>query len=195
MSRALKTCLMLALGLLALTGCSNHDGNEWQRLVCEVESINSGQPLVSARINVGADGLPNTADDVWPIDIVPVLFRAREYGSTIYLPEDGAYSWFHVTNYDLTWVPGPNCPDDILDYNITNGMVETVVPVHENGSASILIADLTMKQQPWFAAAVAGPGFTAACQLTFKGHESGSSQIVNINAGFMVTFIDAVSDE
>ncbi len=36
--RNLIFALTMAAIVAILAGCSNHDGNEWQRLVCEVEN-------------------------------------------------------------------------------------------------------------------------------------------------------------
>jgi len=195
--RALNLIFVLSLALLAVAGCSNHDGNEWERVVCEVESINLGQPLVSAYLNVGSDQESGTDDDTFPIDIVPVLFRARPYNGTMIIPEDAAQSWFHVTNYDLIWHGGPGAPAELSQHNITNGMCEAIVPLHEEGVTSVLIADRVLKDAPWFVNAVVTNGgtFTAACELHFKGHESGNSRVVTVEAGFMVTFIGAVADD
>jgi hypothetical protein len=68
---ALGGLLTMSL-LLVCGGCENHDGNHWQRVVCEVQSVNAGQPLVSAFLNAGSDGVVGTADDFVPIDSVPV---------------------------------------------------------------------------------------------------------------------------
>ena len=199
MSRVLIMTLLAATLTALLSGCENHSSNEWERLVCEVESINGGQPLISAYINLGADAL-DPADDSYPIDWVPVVFRARPYNSTIVLPEDGPHSWFHVTSYDLTWHPGPSCPPEVVEglaeYNVVDGPCEAIVPVHDMGQVSILIADRTMKEQPWFQALNTqdGHSYNAACELTFRGHESGNSQVVTINSGFMVTFWGAIME-
>ncbi len=192
--RALFVTMIMTAFVLPLTGCSNHDGNEWQRLVCEVENVNGGVPLVSAYIDVGSDGMVGGDDDTFPIDFVPVMFRSRPYSSTISLPEDGVSSWFHITGYDLTWIPGPNAPEELTDYNVSNGLCDTIIPVHDEGIVSILVADREMKNQEWYRDLNEVPDtyYTAACQLVFKGHESGSSKIVEIPAGLMVTFIGAV---
>jgi hypothetical protein len=196
-TRVMKMTLMATLALTALAGCSNHDGNEWERLVCEVESVNGGTPLLSAYAEIGNDNLPGTEDDVLTVDWVPVVFRARPYNSAIYLPEDGTYSWFHVTSYDLTWHPLGDAPAEMTDHNITGGLVDIRVPVNEDATGSVLIADRVLKEEPWFLQLinVAGYSFTANCELTFYGHESGSTREVAVPAGFMVTFYGYVSDD
>jgi len=197
--RKLMTILIAAIllaTLAATSGCENHDGNQWQRLVCEVQSINGGLPLVSAYLNAGNDGLVGTEDDFLPIDWVVVTFVARPYNAMIVLPEDGPYSWFHVTNYDLTWLPGPGAPAELTTYNVVNGMCDAIVPVHEEGAVSVLIADRGMKDQPWYVDRlfVNGESYTASCQLTFRGHETGSDELIELIGGFTVTFYGVITD-
>jgi hypothetical protein len=180
-----------------LAGCSNHEGNEWQRLVCEVESVNSGNPLLSAYLYVGADKEPNTSDDIYPIDTVPVTFYARPYSSAIVLPEDGVSSWFHVTNYDLIWHPGPNAPAEMTDFNVTNALCDARVPVNDRGQVEVLIADRVMKETDWYRELISIPGhsFTAGCELRFHGHETGNSENVTVEGGLMVTFYGVVNPD
>ena len=191
--------IMLALVTIAalLAGCSNNDENEWKRLVCEVSSINNGTPLLSAYLYVGADKEAGTEDDIFPIDWVPVSFYARPYSSAIVLPEDGVSSWFHVTGYDLTWHPGASAPAELTDYNVTNGLCEALVPVNDHGLVNILIADRVMKEEPWFQDLILNPGlsYTAACDIKFYGHETGNTEVVTVEGGFMVTFYGAVNPD
>lgn len=195
-TRVLTMTLMTALILVAASGCSNHEGNEWERLVCEVESVNEGAPLLSAYAEVGSDNIAGTVDDILPVDWVPVVFRARPYSSAIILPEDGAQSWFHVTSYDLTWHPMGNAPAALTDYNITGGLCDVVVPVGDDAVVSVLVADRVMKEEPWFVALANDPGqsFTANCELTFYGHESGNTREVIVPAGLVVTFFGYIAD-
>jgi len=194
------TCASLALVLAALlagSGCSNNDGSEWQRLVCEVESVNAGAPLVSAYLNVGSDGIEGTTDDYLPIDIVPVVFHARPYSSTIMLPEDAPNSYFHVTHYDLEWVPGPTAPQELTQYNVERAPCEARVPVYEEAAVAILVADRGMKEEPWYLALYndRAMSYQANARLTFYGHETGSDEEIEIDAGLQVTFYGTVSDQ
>jgi len=195
--RNLIFALTMAALVAILAGCSNHDGNEWQRLVCEVENINNGNPLLSAYLDVGSDGESPTPDDTYPIDIVPVSFYARPYSDAIVMPEDGVSSWFHVTNYDLIWHPGPAAPDSLTLHNVTNGMLEARIPVNDHGTVNVLIADRVMKEEYWYRSLYLNEGasFTAACELRFHGHETGNSEVVTIEGGFMVTFYGAVASD
>ncbi len=196
-SRAIKLILVLSiLGLsLFAAGCSNTEGNEWERLVCEVESVNSGAPLVSAYLDVGGDGMSGTDDDSFPIDWVPVLFRARPYSTAITIPEDAAHSWFHITGYNLTWTPNEGAPAGLTDYNVVNGYCDLIVPVHDEGVVSVLIADRQMKEEAWYRALYLDPtlSYSANCRLDFTGHESGSEKEVTVSGGMVVTFYGAVS--
>lgn len=196
----LTLTLGLFIGLVGMTGCSDKEGNEWERLVCEVESVNEGVPLLSVYLDVGSDGISGTQDDSYPIDWVPVTFRARPYSSSITIPEDDVYSWFHVTSYDLTWIPGAAAPAQLVDYNVRGGLCDAIVPVHDEGVVAVLIADRGMKEEPWYmdllvdvdpAYDYTGVGYTANCELTFYGHESGSDREVAIPCGLVVTFFGA----
>jgi hypothetical protein len=190
--------LTLAGALLPfLAGCENHDGNEWQRLVCEVESVNAGNPLVSAYLNTGADGIEGTVDDFRPIDIIPIVFHARPYSGETTLPEDGPNSYFDVVSYDLEWVPGPDCPDELLDYNIYDAPCIARVPAYDEGSVAVLVADRGMKEQDWYVELYDDRtySFTATAILTFYGHESGSDELIEIPAALQVTFYGVVASD
>jgi hypothetical protein len=182
--------LLILCGLLVCGGCENHDGNEWQRLVCEAQSVNGGNPLVSAFVNAGSDKIEGTDDDFQPIDSVPVVFYARPYGSTITLPEDGAYSWFHITSYDLTWETEPGAPD-LSAHDVEGGLADAMVPVHEEAATSVLISGSDMKNSGWFVDLYNGdiPEFQANARLTFYGTESGSDEEITVEAGLRVHFI------
>lgn len=188
--------LLLVAGLVLFAGCSNDDGNDWQRLVCDVQSVNAGEPLVSAYLNAGSDNQPGTDDDYQPIDTVPVVFHARPYGSTISLPEDGAFSWFQVERYDLVWETDAGAPADLSPHNVIGGAVSAMVPVYEEGAATVLIVGVDMKNADWFVDVYTGdiPSFQADARLTFYGHESGSDEEVAIEAGLRVNFIAVITE-
>ena len=179
-SRALITMMALAIGLAALTGCSDNS-NELQRLVCEVESVNEGSPLISAA---------RDQDGVIPIDNVSVVFRARPLTNNIYVPNDGAYSSFIITSYDLIWSStDPHAPAGLADFNITSGLVSVQVPINDKAEVFVLIAPAEMKTADWFGGAAP---FSASAQLIFKGHVSGTDHEVDILGGLTVNFIDVI---
>lgn len=190
------SALVLLVSLVALTGCENHDGNEWQRLVCDVQSVNAGAPLISAYLNAGSDRITGTDDDFQPLDSVPVIFHARPYGSTITLPEDAAHSWFQIDRYDLIWENDPGAPVDLTPHNVYGGTVDAMVPVYEEGAASVLIAGADMKNSPWFVDLFTGniDEFQANALIVFYGHESGSSENVTVQAGLRVHFIGVITE-
>jgi hypothetical protein len=189
---SMTVAALAALAILA--GCSE-DGAQYQRLVCEVQSVNAGNPLVSGYLDAGSDRIEGTTDDFLPIDIVPVVFHARPYNGSTLLPEDGPNSYFDVVSYDLTWIPGPTCPDQLLDYNVVNAPCHARIPAFEEGAVGILIADRGMKEQDWYYELFADRGlsFNATADLVFYGHESGSDELVEIHAGLQVTFYGVVT--
>jgi hypothetical protein len=196
-SRALRTALgglLVLTGLMTVVGCANNDGNDWQRLVCDVQSVNNGQPLVSAFLHAGSDRIVGTDDDYVPIDHVQVVFHARPYGQQIMLPEDGAYSWFQVERYDIEWTTDPGAPVDLTPHNITGGTIAAMVPVYEEAAAAPLVVGIDMKSAPWFVDLYNGniPSFQANANFTFYGHETGSDEEVAIEAGMRVTFISVI---
>lgn len=190
--RTLTLAALLALtgtvGLLA--GCSQ-DGSEFQRLVCEVSQVNDGVPLVSAYLDIGSDKIPLTDDDSYPIDVVNAKFAARPYNEAVTITDGSPYSYFHVTSYDLTWVPLTADGDSLVNYNLVGARTDVLVPVNDEATVAILLADRHMKDRPWFAELFTGsrPSFTAIADLRFHGHETGSETDIVVPASFMVTFV------
>ncbi len=180
------TALMLAL--IALSGCNN-DNNERQRLVAEADLTNGGGPLVIAHFN--DNGTADPTDDYIPIESLSVLFSARPLNDTMMIVEDGPYSTFNVTNYDLIWRPGFDAPAALTDYNVTRGNLTVTIPVDSEVIAGVLVGNISMKNEAWFP----GSPFTADLTVIFYGHESGSQHEVALTAGTTVQFIDTASDQ
>jgi len=195
-SRALITLTTLIMGLAALTGCSDNS-NELQSLVCEVESVNEGAPLIMAALNLGTDGAPGGGDDFVPIDYVPVVFRARGGNSNVSIPEGGTYSSFIITSYDLAWTSNDQSVQSALSvFNITDGMASAQVQIDNDSVVAVLVGPMEMKAADLFQDILnlAEPPFTARANFTFKGHVSGTDHEVSIPAGLMVNAIGAVVD-
>ena len=197
-SRSMQTVFAAVLTLTVLSlaaGCSDDDSNDLQRLVVDVQSVNAGAPLVSAYLNAGSDNIVGTDDDFQPIDSIQVVFHARPYGSLITMPEDGAYSWFQVVRYDLEWQNEPGVPVNLTQHNIYGGNTAAMVPVYEEGAASVLITGIDVKNTDWFVEIFTGDieSFQANAHITFYGHESGSDEEVAIEAGLRVHFIGVVT--
>jgi hypothetical protein len=190
--------MLPVLGLvLCVGGCSDSDGNEFQRLVCEVSAINEGVPLVSGYLNAGSDRIAGTPDDFLPIDYALVEFHARPYSSLIVLPEDAPHSYFHVTRYDLIWHPASPGSEPLVNYDIIGAGVDVLVPVNEEAEVAILVADRYMKEQPFYSSLYLGAQipFTARAELRFYGHETGNEDEVMVTGSFMVSFVGVVIDD
>jgi hypothetical protein len=187
-SRALFLIAALLLGLFVMTGCST-DNNEHQRLVAEADLVNDGSPLVLAALN--DNGTPDDNDNFVPIEFLNVMFSARPLNDTMTITENGPYSTFNVTHYDLVWVPGANAPAALTTYNVSRGNLSVSIPVDDEVGASVLVGNLSMKSEGWFP----GSPFTADLQVTFYGHESGSEYEVALHAGTTVQFIERISSD
>jgi hypothetical protein len=193
-SRALITLMALVMGLVALSGCSDNS-NELQNLVCEVHSVNDGSPLLMAALNLGNDGIRGTDDDFVPIDFVPVLFRARALAESVNIPEDGAYSSFIITSYDLTWTTtDPNAPVGLTDYNVTGALASLQVRIDSDAIMDFLVGPMEMKGATWFQDILAGtaPPFTARANFSFNGHVSGTDHEVSVPGGLTVNVIGSL---
>ncbi len=195
---AVIAAAVLVATFLGTPGCSNHTGNEWQRLVVEVAAINGGAPLLSGYADAGQDRRPLTEDDVLSIDYVTVEFHARPYDDIIIVPEDTPFSYFHITEYDLTWTPLTDGGAELVNYNLTSAPTDVLVPAGENAAVTILVADRYVKEQPFFhELAPSGPPyygadklpFMASCELRFRGHETGTDNVVEVVGAFMVSFV------
>ncbi len=204
-TRVLTATIALAIAATLIVGCSNNDESEWQRIVCEVQAVNGGVPLVSAYVVDGGDGIIGGAepDDSYPNDIVSVLFEARPYSlSTMTIPEGDAYSSFIITGYNLTWHPGPNTPAglDLSPFNLVNQPFYLQVPIGGEAEGAVLVANRELKEAVLNAVGgVAAWGFeddfNASLELGFIGHDSGSEHEVTVPAGLLTNFTLAVTED
>ncbi len=188
---------LVLMSLLLAGGCSNHTGSEWQRLVVEVSAINAGMPLVSGYRDAGPDRRPGTDDDFDPIDFVEVTFHGRPYNSLVTLPEDAPFSYFHITEYDLEWTPLTPGGEELPNYNLYSAPTDLLVPVDQDASVMVLVADRYMKEQTFFSDLFfAGKlPFDASCRLTFRGHQTGSDDVIEVVGAFMVTCVGLVVEQ
>lgn len=184
-SRALLALLAVAL---LVTGCAMNNNNEWQRVVCSVQKINDGAPVVSAGLDVTDPENPTI-----PLDVIKVLFWARPYSSATTITSEGAYAAFIITGYSATWRPGVNAPAALTDYNVERANLSARVPINDEIEVAFLMCPQEMKQEAWYPSGATGLVFTADLDITFYGHEEGSEHEVAIPAGTTVTFLDSIS--
>lgn len=188
---ALRGLCLVAL-TLSVVGCANHDENNWQRLVCEVQSVNAGNPLISPYVTIRASEVFQTLDSVM------VVFHARPYGSTITLPEDGAHSWFQIRSFDLIWddVSGRDGLGsvDLPSFNVYGGATSAMVPVNDEAATVILVVGSDMKNSAWFEALGSGAieAFQTNARLIFYGSETGSDKVVAVATSLRVHFISSL---
>ena len=152
---------------------------------------------MAAYIDVGGDGVIGGTDDSYPIDWAPIVFRARPYSlTTMTIPDDDVYSWFHITRYDLIWRPGANAPATLTDYNVTGGGFDLVVPVGDDAVSAVMVADRRLKEN-LTAGLVGNPllDFNATAEFHFYGHDSGSQHEVMVPASVFVYFTGAITTD
>jgi len=177
----------------ALSGCSSNNNNEWQPLVCSVQSINDGNAVISAALNTGSDP-SSTSDDFVPLDYTKVLFWARAGNTSSVIPDDRSYSAFIITRYDAVWTPEGTAPAELSDYNIYNAPLSLRVPIDDENEAFVAFAPAAIKGAAWYPDPLTGgPVFGCPLSLTFYGHVEGSEHEVAIPAGTYVTFLPTIS--
>lgn len=188
-SRALLAFLAIAL---LTTGCSMNNNNEWQTVVCSVQKINDGAPVISAAVNAGDPANPD--DDYVPLDLIKVLFWARPYSAASTINSEGAYSSFIITGYSAVWTPGPNAPPELTTYNVPRSNLSARVPINDEIEVAFMLCPQEIKQEAWYPAPGSATVYTANLALTFYGHAEGSEHEIEVPAGTTVTFLGAISD-
>lgn len=186
--------LCLVVLLLTFSGCDSEDGAPG-RLVCEVTSVNGGNPLISAWATEASDG-----SFYQTIDSVPVTFYARPYGSTVTTPTvSGPYTQFQVTGYDLLWEDVSDRDGlstvDLPQFDVIGGSTNVLVPMYDTQGGAVLVVGPEMKATTWFSglgAAPLPPSFQANARLVFYGREVGSDREISFEAGLRVLFVASV---
>ncbi len=180
--------------VLSFSGCDNPEGYSGRRLVCDVHTVNQGDPLLSGYRNLTANG-----DLVIITDAVPVIFHARAYGCTVTMPcTNGPYSMYRVTGYDVIWEDVSSRPGlgavDLPAHNIIGGGANVLVPVNETSAVAVTIVGPDMKDAAWFMqlGAEVIPPFQANARLIFYGNESGSDKVTSTEAQLRVIFVPLI---
>lgn len=187
-TRVLIAAAFVLLVLVPLMGCSDNS-SERQRVVCEVMTVNGGSPLLTAYREMDQSG-----NIFYTVDAVPIIFHARPYDqTTMTIPTDGAYSSFIITGYNLTWHADAAAPAglDLSPYNLRNAPFYVQVPIEDDASSAIMVADRVIKQA--VADALGGAwgvdeDFNAFLEIEFIGHASGDEHETTIPAGLYVSF-------
>ncbi len=192
---AVAAAAVLAGLLATVAGCESSD-NELQRLVCEVQTINAGEPLVSGYWDAGQDKIFPSDDDFLPIDVLPVTFHARPYNSAITLPDEAPFSYFHITSYDLVWHPVSPGSEALVPYGYVGAGLDILVPAGGEATVGVLVVDRYVKEQAFFRDLAnnwpASIPLTARGELIFHGHETGSDGEVTLRGSFMGNFVGVV---
>lgn len=164
--------VLLAMGI----ACENNEP-EQHRSVVTVSSLNDGTPLVSDVAN----GASITAD------VVPVEFYNRPYNGIIITNPDAPHGDFLITRYRIDWTSpngGPVLPpyETATSISVASGTVD---------GGHILLVTYGNKANPPLSSIV---GTTTELQMTanitFFGHETGTTRETPVQASIGVLFVD-----
>jgi hypothetical protein len=183
--------------LLVSIGCESDNENNG-RLICEVVSVNGGNPLISAYVNITSSG-----DTYQTIDSAVVNFYTRPYGCTVSIPcGSGAFTMFNITRYDLIWedVSSREALEgvDLASHNVIGGSINVLVPLYENAGAAVLVVGPEMKDEDWFRNLGQAPlpmSFEANARLVFHGHEVGSNREASLETAMRVLFLPSIIED
>lgn len=188
-------CGLCIVSLLFVGAGCESDENRTGRLVCEVVSVNGGNPLMSAYVTIDSSG-----DSYQTIDAVLISFHTRPYGCTVTTPcGGGPYTMFNVTGYDLIWEDVSDRPGlesvDLPAWNVVGGSANVLVPIYETTSAAFLVVGPEMKAESWFMNLGQAPlpvSFEANLRIVFHGHENGSSKMISFETSLRVLFLESI---
>lgn len=190
---------MMAM-LLVVVSCDSEP--EQNRSVVSIASFNENVSLISDTWEQGKEmfdestGAPILYDDHIRADLVPVLFHNRPYANNLIFTEPSApHGDFLITRYRVEWVSvngGPTLPT-------YNGGISVQVPTGEFVEAYVMIVDFQDKATPplsdlCYVCANAGGEILMQANVTFWGHEIGTTRETTVEASIGVVFVDLVQE-
>lgn len=195
--------LAITLSIFALNGCDD-DNSERNRGAISVSAIDEGGVYVCATWNAGQnkafpDPPGEQPDDFQPFAHMPVRVKNRPYNEFITNPDYSPYGDFRITNVEVEWTRIASGDQarlaELQAYNFESGYDISVpsgsevvfnvlmLPFYAKGEAPLI--NLT----PFYGGSGTVPGFVAVAQITFTGHDSGSTREVEVVTQTMVEFI------
>jgi hypothetical protein len=194
--------LTIAFSLLALGGCDDNN-SELERSAISVSAVDNGGVYVCATWNAGQNKTipdpPDEFDDYQPFAHLPVRVKNRPYNEFITNPDYSPYGDFRITKVKVEWVAiasgDPARLAELQAYNFESGYDVSVPSGSEVDFNVLLLPFYAKSEAPLINLAnVYGgdgsvPGFVAVAEMTFTGHDSGSTREVDVVSQTMVEFI------
>lgn len=199
--------LTIAFSFVALPGCDDNN-SELERSAISVSAVDEGGVYVCATWNAGQNRTipdpPDEFDDFQPFAHMPVRVKNRPYNEFITNPDYTPYGDFRITNVAVEWVSiasgDPAMLPALQAYNFSAGYDISVPSGSEVIFNALLLPFYAKSEAPLMNLAnVYGgdgsvPAFVAVAEMTFTGHESGSTRDIDVVSQTMVEFIGVEID-
>ena len=199
--------LTIALSLFALNGCDD-DNSELARNAITVSAVDEGGVYVSATWDAGQnkifpDGPADTPDDFKPFSHMPIRVKNRPYNEFITNPDFSPYGDFRITNIAVEWVSiaagDPARLAQMQQFNMDAGY-DISVPSGSEVIFNVLLVPFYAKGIPPLVNLAIHPSggdgsvapFVAVARITLRGHDSGSTDEVEVVTQTMVEFIGVI---
>ena len=195
--------LTIALSLFALNGCDD-DNSELARNAISVSGVNDGGVYISATWNAGKnktipDPPGSNVDDFQPFAHMALKVKNRPYNEFITNPDYGPYGDFRISNVRVEWVSIASGLQsrlaEIQRYNFSAGY-DVSIPSGTEVIFDVLLLPFYAKgEAPLInlANVYGGDGsvqaFVAVAEITLTGHDSGSTDDIDVVSRTMVEFI------
>ena len=168
--------VLAGAAVAVIAGCDAEP--EQQRSVVTVMSLNCNEPGVG---DVLSDS--GSVADTW----AAAIFQNRPYDPASFTEPGDPYGDFLITGYQIDWVGingGYALPprQEATSFSIPSG---------EIGGANIRLVSLTEKLDPNVLAALP---FTMLANITFVGHETGTTRDATVQASITVEFANYSPD-
>jgi hypothetical protein len=124
-----------------------------------------------------------------------VTLRNRAYNQFIEAPDLAPYGQFHVDRVLVQWIAA-STPADLaaLQPFAYEAAMDVTIPKDSDVTFGVLLSSFAMKNDPYFAGLLSGGTlpFVANARITFFGHDSGSTDEVEVPGGIVCEFIGVV---
>jgi hypothetical protein len=175
--------IVAALTTLVLAACD--DAPESGRTIVSVTSLNAGNPVQSDVV------IDNGTDPAYVTeDLIPVTFEARHYNDFI---TGTTHNQVIFDSYHVDWTRTDGGTGSLPS---RDEACSIFVIVGDESSASIRLVTWADKNGPVLSPLVASPNQVGMrADITFTGHEVGTTEEIEVKTSASVNFADAVNLE